>query len=293
MPTQGGITGETDWLTAALLSPLSIGCLLIFLGLGAALLLLARGLDRLHPPVTLRRNSLRRLFGDEHGTATMEFVLVTPFLLGICAMLAQTTLLMAGNLYVHHAAFAATRTAITMVPLDLTGAGDGPRNVIDSDGGAKLNAIRRSATFAMVPVSGQLESGSAPSEAYVQGMQTYFASAGAVEPNWVTRLLPGKVRYAFANTRAFLYITEVEGDAVYFDVLEDDVYTFGPKDPLTVRVEHDFALTMPWVARMWADDEHTPATGQGWYTTMSAYCTLTNEGINPELPPLPELPRDP
>ena len=62
--------------------------------------------------------SQRRPSGPSQGTATIEFALVMPIMLFLILLLAQTTFVMAGNLFVHYAAFAATRSAIVYIPAD-------------------------------------------------------------------------------------------------------------------------------------------------------------------------------
>ena len=68
-------------------------------------------------------------------------------------------------------------------------------------------------------------------------------------------------------------------------------HRFTAKDPITARVTHDLALTVPLAGYVFADGR-LDGPG-GFYTTVSAHYTLTNEGIDDQLPPLPALPRMP
>ena len=58
----------------------------------------------------------RGLVRNTHATATIEFVLVFPIVLFVALLVAQSTLLMGGNIFIHYSAFAATRAAIVQVP---------------------------------------------------------------------------------------------------------------------------------------------------------------------------------
>lgn len=283
----------SNWLEAALTSDLSLRLFAMF-ALGACtLILLAFILDRLAPRTSLRDRFLAVLRGQE-GTATFEFALVLPMLLVVASLLAQITILMGGNLFVHYSAFAGARSAIVTIPADASLDGGFGRNVITmSPGWPKYERINNAVVFALLPVCGQLEDGPGPGTALANAMSDHFAASNANEPNWVDNLLPNRLRYGLANTRTRLLRTEVIGDDVVVSAADNAGETFGPKDPITVEVEHDFNLTVPWVSVLFSDGRHDPATGSGFFTTIRATCTLTNEGISEALPPTPDLPRDP
>jgi hypothetical protein len=68
------------------------------------------------------------------------------------------------------------------------------------------------------------------------------------------------------------------------DLPEGGPYTFGPKDPISVRVEHKLALDVPVAKLVFAD------AGGDWVLVTARY-TLTNEGVPTDLPPAPTIPR--
>lgn len=238
------------------------------------------------------------LLADHEGTAMLEFALVFPVALFMILLLAQTTLAMGGNLFVHYAAFAATRTAIVQVPADYTLDGE-PRNaVFAGQGNRKFDTIRQAAVFAVVPVAGRLNESTLASSAYVQAVAQFYQAYNQPVPAWVTNgLLEERLNYADANTRIILYRAtgKSAGNNEYgmdFQPI-DGTHTFGPRDPVTVRVEHDLNLSIPYVRAFFASGRHQDASGEGMFRTITAQYTLTNEGIDPNLPPTPPLPRQP
>jgi len=226
------------------------------------------------------------------GTATVEFCLVFPIVLFLCLVLVQSTLLMVGNQFVHYAAFAATRSAIVYVPQDYAFEGE-PRNVINpAQGRTKFDAIRAAAYLALVPVSGRLADSpeSLRTSDYVSGLHDYFDSYGTQTPRWVDTLAADRLRYAAAHTDVTVWHSQVMGnDVQWFQIEPGQYYVFGPHDPITVHVRHKLNLSVPYVRALFADGEHPD--GRGMYALVEAQYTLTNEGIDPTLPPAPELPR--
>ena len=271
---------STSWWWQALTSDLSLRCLaiaavcIILLGLGCMALL------------RTRKPSSRRVRAAE-GTATMEFALVVPFILFVMLALAQTTFLMSGNLFVHYAAFAATRSAIVIIP----SAADGePPNYIYADsGGEKFEAIRTAAALAVAPVSGKLSGAVGPGEDVVEGLREYYSAYGRNDPQWVSTLIADRIRYADAYTDiTVLRTTVVDSQDVILRDQADEIedLPFGPREPVTISVSHRFKLTVPYIWPIFADDSE-----DGRYTTITASYTLINEGIVDELPPPPRLPR--
>jgi len=267
-----------------LTDPAVIGCLLAALVSLLGLLLAARALDRLRrrPPGPLT---------DSTGTATIEFALVLPLVLFLALTLTQTTLLTGGHVFVHYAAFAATRSAIVTIPAQDTAAGI-EANVYTGPEGPKHEAIRRAAVMAVMPVSGEIADGPIPAEAVRRGLERHFQASGDTVPNWVNSLVPGRLRYADRHTKLTLQETTGNETEAFFRPIRG-FYEFEPREPVTAEVRHHFALTVPWVSWIFADGEHADADGGTRFATVTARYTLTNEGIDPTLPPQPELPRDP
>jgi hypothetical protein len=156
----------------------------------------------------------------------------------------------------------------------------------------KMSAIRRAGILAVAPAGGRLASSDAiPADQIVEGIRGLYEGYGAAPPRWVTTLAGDRLRYAAANTRVVLMRTEVEGDDVRFVDLEDGLARFGPREAVSVRVEHRLHLAVPYVRRIFQDGRHDGSTGQGAYVNVSAQSTLVNFGIEPTLPPRPSLPR--
>lgn len=278
---------ETHFVYAALTTPLSITCMLLLLGLAPIALLGVRALVRVGRSTTSQRNLLR----DAGGTATIEFALVLPILLFVVLTLAQTTMLMGGNLFVHYAAAAATRSAIVQIPYDYL---EEPANTYyGSPGTPKHDAIQRTAAFALMPVaSGAPGSGGAvDSGAFVEGLNYFYGSYGADPPAWVANLAARRLEYAMETTAVSLFrpVVDDAGVNVYFEPLEGaDVE---PKDPIRVRVEHQLNLGVPYANRLF--DDGVQPDGVGRYRVIVATATLTNEGVLDRMPPLPTIPRSP
>lgn len=261
------------------------------------------------------RHRLRDLHTDTRATATIEFALVAPVLLSLVLMLVQIMLLVTGNYYVHYAAYAATRAGVVQVPL--TTVGERRNEVINEPGNAKYDAIRRAARFAVVPAAGRLRTGSAPTTAYVEGIDHHFAAYGQTTPGWVQNVAADQLNYAYEYTHLDVMVTIVyRDDAGEYNVRKLTVqehvqaeiddgnlpvgtplerWTFGDHAPITMRVQHELAVTLPYVGVLFSDGTHAAqtASGLGRYTLVTADYTLNNEGIANELPPLPPVPRDP
>jgi len=230
----------------------------------------------------------------ESGVATVEFVLVFPIVMFLALLLLQSTLAMVGNAMVNYAAFTATRAAIVWVPHDNVSLFEPRNTIIPEQGHAKFDRIRAAAVFAVVPVSGRLDASDYPADEFRDGIEDLFTQSGRTPPNWVDTMAAQRVHYAAQNTDITLLEAEVLGDSVEFDqITGSSPYEVGPRDAISVRVDHRLNLAVPYVRGIFADGEHTTADGPGGYTDVRAQYTLTNEGIDTNLPPLPDLPRSP
>ncbi len=229
---------------------------------------------------------------QESGTATVEFCMVFPIVLILVLILVQFTLLMVGNQFVHYAAFAATRSAIVYIPADLRADGGTGRNSISlTKGTPKYDAIRAAAYLAVMPVCGKLDESSEDlrTNELVDGLRDHFTSYGQDAPRWVGTLAADRLKYAAKNTDIQIMRSIVtNGDVELEEVLPGDE-PFGPREAITIRIEHKFNLSVPYIRGFFADGEHDD--GRGKYALISAHYTLTNEGINPDLPEQPTLQR--
>lgn len=265
-----------DWLMQALRSDLTLrcaaiagGCLVVLIGLTLIMRRASRGARR-----------ARSLVGEQSGTAVLEFALVVPIMIFLMLVLAQTTLVMTGNLFVHYSAFAATRSAIVVIPAATSE--EPPNYMTPQDGYEKFDAIHTAAATALVPVSGRLRSGSGPASAVVDGLVEHYDSYGRDTPVWVQNLIADRVRYAVANTDVQVLRTVVRNaqEVQLRDKIEDDL-PFGPREAISVRVEHGFNLSIPVVWPIFDDDNREPVS------TIDALYTLTNEGVEVSLPQPP------
>ena len=287
-----------NWFTQALTSDTS---LLLAGMILTSLLLLAlciRAVVRLGSARRQRETAsafsrLASLFSDTRGTTSIEFALVFPILLILSLLLTQAMMMMAGNMYIHYAAFQATRHATMEIPQDYSDRGDLEANYYaPGSGSLKHERIRRAAYMALVPISGQSTAGTnAGGAELTSAIGNHFATFGANEPAWVQSMLTAKVAYAEANTEIELLETLVHADDdVTFDPLPENPYRFGVRDVITVRVIHKLNLGVPFVSRFFADGEND-AKGTGRYSVLTARATLTNEGVPTPLPEKPEIDR--
>lgn len=235
---------------------------------------------------------LCRALNAESGTATVEFCMVFPIVLFLTLMLVQATLLMVGNQFVHFAAFAATRSAIVYIPQDYSPGEESRNAILPVKGRTKYDAIRQAAYFAVAPVCGKLEDSSEDlrTDEYVAGLRDHFTGLGQDTPRWVENLAAARLRYAAENTDVQIMETDDDDGDVEFYEIGSEGYVFGQREAITVRIEHRLNLSVPYVRAIFADGEHNNSRGK--YTLVTAQYTLTNEGVDPDLPEPPELPRN-
>jgi len=278
-------TGAEFWWST-LTSPLSIFCMVLGVATLVAGLMLVRAAVRVG-----HRRPRTTLATDTGGTATIEFALLTPILLFMILLLAQVTFLMTGNIYVHYAAFAATRTAIVQIPMDYP---DVPANeYVNEPGTSKRDAIWRAAVFAVVPASGDVggnPSGNISTTGFISGLNEFYGTYGQDPPPWIAAKMTDRLSYAAEHTDVTVY-RAFEVDEVTVEFEEMDGGRFDPKDPIRVLVNHRLNLPIPYVNRIFADGTH--ADGRARFMNVVAHSTLTNEGVLDRMPPDPELPRLP
>ncbi|MCC6682587.1 MAG: pilus assembly protein [Phycisphaeraceae bacterium] len=241
------------------------------------------------PPSALRSRS-------NQGMATIEFALVMPVVLFLMLVLIQTMLLMAGQLFVHYAAYAATRAAIVQIPLDLSQRGE-PINVISiGSSSGKFGAIERAAVLAVMPVCGRDDASGGSQvdgEEFASALRQHYEMLGETTPRWVDTLAAERYCYAAEHTRIDLIelITDADGSSVQMRTLTGGTHSFGMKDPVAVRVEHRFNLSVPYVRAIFADAKMPTKHGETAYTNITALQMLTLEGVDPAMPMEPTLPR--
>lgn len=228
------------------------------------------------------------------ATATIEFALLFPVALGIILMLAQTTLLVNANVFVNYAAFAACRSAIVQIPTDYF---DNPPNEITFAAGyEKYDTIHRTAAMALMPIAGRSgaasgSTGAAPTTGVTGGLDAHYSGYGQQAPPWIDQLIAQRLQYTLAHTQVLLFEVQMltPNEFEFVEVPLGTTHTFAPRDPVTIRVLHQFRLTIPYANRLFATGENDG----GQYREIAAQTTLPNEGVIDTLPPEPTVPRFP
>jgi hypothetical protein len=213
----------------------------------------------------------------------VEFAMVLPIALMLVLIMAQSTMLMAGNLCVHYASYCAARTAIVAIPdgtrdvdLMVTPDPDGHNRIretyfsVRAGGSAKGERIWRAAVWGVLPVASSSPlMPEADAESLRAGMGRFFAGYGRDDPSWVVRYLGRKLQYAEDYTAVGLN-PPADGDK------------YGEREDVTAVVEHTLYLSVPYANRIFAqfDGGVTLTFGDGEYgTVIKASSTLTNEGV--------------
>ncbi|MFA7236527.1 MAG: TadE family protein [Phycisphaeraceae bacterium] len=261
--------------------------------LGTLIALIA--LRRLHVTSHIEHRTSNILL-DDSGTATIEFALVLPILGFMVMAMTQTVFLMAGNLFVNYAAFAATRAAIVQIPAEYA---DDPANQFTATPGrTKYDAIQHAAAFALVPVAGRQTSSSSniSTAAYVSGLASFYSAYSVNQPPWINSLAADRLRFALDNTTITVMTPQVSGpDVTFIPVNGGAAHKFQPRDPITVMVAHRLNLSVPYISAIFADGNNASTSGGGGgggrYRLMTARYTLSNEGITDAMPPTPTIPR--
>jgi Flp pilus assembly pilin Flp len=236
--------------------------------------------------------TLMRLHRDESAVATVEFALVFPVLLAFSLILAQTSMLMAGNLYVHYAANAAARSASLQVPRRLVSIGGEPSNyVVHATDWPKHEAITHAAIVAVVPAAGRLDAPATRYDSVPEALTEYFARSDREAPAWIESSVAQKFRYAAKHTRVEL--ARVLDDGEMDPVREGATVRFGPREPIGVRVHHRLHLGVPYASFFFHDGTHATANGETAYAEVIGRAVAINRGVNDALPQEPRIPRQP
>ncbi len=208
----------------------------------------------------------------EAGSAAVEFALLFPIALTIVLIMVQATLLLAGNLVVHHAGYAAARAAIVWVPESVSY--DEPRNVVsDPASSEKLMRIRAAAVYKVLPVSASRSlgvGGAGPTAAALQdGLRRFYELYDEPVPGWIENHLPAKYEYAWNNTDVAIYPPE-------------DGEEYGDAEDLRVRTRHTLYLSVPYARHVFAAfgaAREISADGAIGSDVEVTY-TLTNQGVD-------------
>jgi len=207
----------------------------------------------------------------QDGAAIVEFALVLPIATMLVLVMIQSTLLMAGDLCVHYAAYCAARSAIVTVPDDLAPT-EPPNVVVDPAASRKMRRIQLAAVWAVLPVSSS--SPNVPLEdadILTRGLEDFFAAYGREAPGWVDGQLHRRLSYAEAYTGVSL-APPANGLA------------YGDHEDLRVTVRHVYYLSIPYASWVFGRLDEANAVeldfGDGERgLEITAACTLTNEGV--------------
>lgn len=230
---------------------------------------------------------------DEGGVATIEFALVLPTAMFIFLILLQTVLMMSAQVFVHYAAYAATRAAIVVLPDGREGGGG---EMTADEESPENQQIQRAAAFAVTPICGRLTDTSGDPSRFAGDLGGVFEAYGQDTPKWVSTFAAGRMAYALRHTDVRLMETTVnsEGAVNFYPVNgANPSVRLRPKDPVTVLVSHRLHLSVPYASALFSDGKHDTLGGSTAYANVRAHCTMTLEGYDRSMPPEPEVERSP
>jgi hypothetical protein len=305
-----------DWMSTAAANPLAVKCLLIMVGAGVGLGLLAAFASRMRQGKVVRPG----FHADQGGTAAIQMVLLMPVALLIFLLFIQTAVLFNANMVVHYAAFAAARMATVVVPMEMA---DELHNLMyspDQGVSQKWEMIRRAGVLALVPVSAQLSessgsmSGAMPlprgGDAVADAASGAFSAAGEERRRWVGRTA-AQYNYADAYTQVDIEMPEhwrdgnPDPDCPYRHHRRDEwtqwgwsyvpycpffhrempIWDFAYWERLNVTLTHQFLLEVPYASRLLGEQADVPGLqGTQYQTEIVVEVSFTNEG-GVEIPP--------
>jgi len=277
---QAAATGKTaaslSWLAQAGRSRTFLLAATLMLGCGACLLVLAAVLWRIGRPYRTARSAAG-------GAVVVEFALALPIAMVLSLIMAQSALLMSGNLCVHYAAYCAARSAIVQIPLDVSD--DEPANVLD-DGyrSVKLRRVRSAALWAVMPIcpASPLLDSDPRGQTLAEGLEEFFGAHWQNPPAWVgSGYLGRKFAYADEYTDVTM-MRRIGGVGETIEYVELTYpYTYMAHEEVRVEIDHVFYLAVPYAARIFAalDGGTDLDLGAGHYgLEIRAACSMPNEG---------------
>jgi hypothetical protein len=258
---------QAGWLLRALTSRLFVFCAVLLVVCAALAWLVLRVLWELGRPHRAQRRS-------EEGVAIIEFALAFPFLLALALLMAQTSLVMVGNVCVHYSAFCAARAAAVQVPKDF-GAAEPRNRLLDSDDATgKMRRIKPAAAWAVMPVSYGGEDVDPYDDVMHEGLARFFSVDNQEPPVWIDERLGRRFSYAMDHTQVTVRPPQVDEND------NDDLYN--ENEDLHVTVQHTFYLAIPYAARIFAFFPGGVKLdfGDGEFgSVITASCSLPNEGV--------------
>jgi len=272
------VPAQLGWLTTAVTSGSFLLGAGVLLTATVGLVAVVRMLYLAGRPYRLAR---RAGAADDGGAVIIEFALALPIALMLVLLMVQSSLLMAGNLCVHYAAYCAARTAAVQIPADWSArSAEQPNDLFTAAADGKMDAVRRAAVWAVLPVSSSREKLDEDDRGRLlaEGLEDFFDRYDRTPPGWVSReQLARKYDYAARHTEVALEHTalDVRGDPPDGSV-ESPV--------VCVAVKHTFYLSIPFAGRLLyflagEDGEELDGLGAGEYgLAIRAATSLTCEG---------------
>jgi len=260
------------WARAAVSSRPFVYCAALTAGCLVVLVLLSAGLVRLG---AARRRVRRGAAAGQDGTAIAEFALVLVIALPLVMVMIQSTLVMAGNLCVHYAAYCAARSAIVQIPDDL--GDDEPPNVLLTDQGSqKMRRIRLAAIWAVLGVSAASPNvPGAGGDTLGASLSRFYGAYGQSPPFNISSL---SRRLAYAEQYTDVEVSPPADGMMYRE-----------NEDIRASVSHVLYLSVPytsWVFRLMGGSDFVNLDfGDGECgMVIRAHCTLTNEGVTDYVP---------
>ena len=260
--------GPGGWLLRAVTSRLFLLCAALLVVCGAIFSALAAVLWQAGRPY---RGQPR----GQDGVAIIEFACALPFMLMLSLIMAQTSLVMVGNVCVHYAAFCAARTATVTIPKDF--GENEPRNHLkeNTDASGKLHRMKMAAAWAVMPVSCDSSQISGAGDSLPNGLSRFFSVQALEAPAWVDARLARKLSYALDHTELSILPPVVTED--------DDDELYNEHENLRVTVRHTLYLAVPYAAKLFASFPGGVEMDLGGATeygsVVTASCSLPNEGV--------------
>ena len=223
------------------LSALPLGELLLILALLGTVVGLGRSL------LPSSRRARRDLLADASASAVLDFTLVFPILTMVVLMLIQLALLINARLVVNYAAYAACRSAVVWLE--------------QGESIAQEKAEQAAAVGCLPIAPGRPTLGGDVVAA--SAVAPLYRHSGIGDGGLARRIVRGGSKLTNARRLTRVDIDCPEG-------------RLGPHDPVTVTVEHDFYLSVPYGDRLFRDAS-PGALGLPSHTLRDHY-TLTHEG---------------
>ncbi|MFP4354607.1 MAG: TadE/TadG family type IV pilus assembly protein [Phycisphaerae bacterium] len=214
-----------------------------------------------------RRARSRRRADD--GSVLVEFVLLLPIALSVSLGMLQSSLLMAGNVCVHYAAYAAARSAVVQVPR-YAGPSEMENEYTPDEMGGKFGRIHAAAVWPLVPISyGGTDQDTADDPELVGSLIRFHDSWSPERPFWLDDRILRKLDYARNHTFVEL---DPPGNGMIYQAGED----------IRARLRHTYYLSVPYAGWFFSRilDDGVDLDADGAYgLIIEAHCTLSNEGV--------------